>query len=88
LVDGGVGLTGWVARRAVDSLAGMGNAHRCGKHVVLANPSAAIPVWMECAVHRFTPMQVTRRFDDIVLLEFTHEETLQLGWIVEHGMLF
>ena len=66
----------------------MGNAHRCGKHLVLANPASRIPVWMECAVHRFTPMQVTRRFNDLVLLEFTHEETLHLGWIVEHGMLF
>jgi len=84
----GVGLAGWVAPGAADSFPAMGNAHRCGKHVVLANPSARIPVWMECAVHRFTPMKVSRRFNDIVLLEFSHEETLRLGWIVEHGMLF
>ncbi|GAA2326715.1 hypothetical protein [Dactylosporangium salmoneum] len=65
----------------------MGNAYRCGKHLVLANPSSRIPVWMECAVHRFTPMQVTRRFNDIAALEFSYEETLRLGWIVEYAML-
>lgn len=65
----------------------MANAHRCGKHVVLANPASSIPVWMDCTVHRFTPMQVSRRFIEIVTLEFSHEETLRLGWIVEHAML-
>ncbi|WP_432829957.1 hypothetical protein [Dactylosporangium sp. CA-092794] len=65
----------------------MANTHRCGRHVVLANPASQIPIWMDCAVHRFTPMQVTRRFTDLVALEFSHEETLRLGWIVEHAML-
>ncbi|MET7392767.1 hypothetical protein KZZ52_52275 [Dactylosporangium sp. AC04546] len=61
--------------------------HRCGKHVVLANPASRIPIWMECAVHRFTPLQVTRRFHEMVALEFSGEELLRLDWIVEHGML-
>jgi hypothetical protein len=65
----------------------METEHRCGKHVVLANPASRIPVWMECAVHRFTPMQVSRRFAEIVELEFSGEETLRLSWIVEHAML-
>ncbi|WP_432978056.1 hypothetical protein [Dactylosporangium sp. CA-233914] len=65
----------------------MGNVHRCGKHVVLANPASRIPVWMECAVHRYTPLQVSRRYTAIVELEFTYEESLRLGWIVEHAML-
>jgi hypothetical protein len=61
--------------------------HRCGKHVVLANPASRIPIWMECAVHRFTPMQVETRFNVIVKIEFSGEETLRLDWIVQHGML-
>ncbi|GAA0707968.1 hypothetical protein Drose_30780 [Dactylosporangium roseum] len=61
--------------------------HRCGRHVVLANPASRIPIWMDCAVHRYTPVQIQRRFSDIVALEFSGEELLQLGWIVEHGML-
>ncbi|GAA2578288.1 hypothetical protein GCM10010399_05040 [Dactylosporangium fulvum] len=61
--------------------------HRCGRHVVLANPASRIPIWMDCAVHRYTPVQIERRFSDIVALEFSGEELLQLGWIVEHGML-
>ncbi|MFI5911447.1 hypothetical protein [Dactylosporangium sp. NPDC051541] len=62
-------------------------AHRCGRHVVLANPAARIPVWMECAVHRFTPLQVTRRFTEMVHLEFNAEETLHVQNIVAHAML-
>ena len=62
-------------------------AHRCGRHVVLANPASRIPVWMECAVHRFTPLQVTRRFTEMVHLEFSAEEALRLSFIVEHAML-
>ncbi|WP_433609782.1 hypothetical protein ACQP2P_39300 [Dactylosporangium sp. CA-139114] len=65
----------------------MGNARRCGKLAVLANPASRIPVWMECAVHRFTPLQIDRRYAAIVELEFSYEETLRLGWIVEHAML-
>lgn len=80
-------VSGWVRERPADSLADMANPLRCGKHVVLANPASRIPVWMECAVHRFTPLQVTRRYTDIVELEFSHEETLRLDWIVEHAML-
>ncbi|MFB9441722.1 hypothetical protein Dvina_45880 [Dactylosporangium vinaceum] len=62
-------------------------AHRCGRHVVLANPASRIPVWMECAVHRFTPLQVTRRFTEMAHREFSDNETLRLDWIVEHAML-
>jgi hypothetical protein len=80
-------VSGWVSRPCADSLAGMANLHRCGRHVVLANPASRIPVWMDCAVHRFTPLQVTRRYTTIVELEFTYEETLWLGSIVEHAML-
>ncbi|MDG6102218.1 hypothetical protein Daura_44180 [Dactylosporangium aurantiacum] len=61
--------------------------HRCGKHAVLANPASRIPIWMECAVHRFTPYQIDRRFTLIVALEFSYEETASFDWIVQHGML-
>lgn len=61
--------------------------HRCGKHAVLANPASRIPIWMECAVHRFTGYQLDRRFADVVSLEFSYEETASLSWIVDHGML-
>lgn len=61
--------------------------HRCGKHVVLANPASRIPIWMECAVHRFTPPLVSRRFTEIVSIQFSGEETLRLDWIVQHAML-
>jgi hypothetical protein len=87
LAHGRLRLAGWVPARGADSLAGMGNAYRCGKHAVLANPASRIPVWMGCAVHRFTPMQVERRFTELATREFSHEETRRLGRIVEHAML-
>jgi hypothetical protein len=61
--------------------------HRCGKHVVIANPASQIPVWIECPVHRGGASQVRARFADIVGLEFLGEEVLHLGWIVKYGML-
>lgn len=80
-------LPGWVPSPCVDSLAGMGNTRRCGRLAVLANPAARIPVWMECPVHRFTPLQLDRRYAEIVAREFSYEETRRLTWIVEHAML-
>jgi hypothetical protein len=61
--------------------------HRCGKHVVIANPASQIPVWIACRVHRSGDTQLRDRFDTIIRLEFWGEEILQLGWIVEYGML-
>jgi hypothetical protein len=79
-------VSGWVPGAGPPSVAGM-RAQRCGRHVVRANPASRIPVWMECAVHRFTPLQLTRRFTEMVQIEFSDEEALRLGWIVEHAML-
>ncbi len=62
------------------------NTHRCGKHVVNANPASPIPIWTDCAVHS-ERTRVADRFRRISLLEFTGEEALRLGWIVEHAML-
>jgi hypothetical protein len=61
--------------------------HRCGKHVAVANPASQIPLWVACQTHRSGNAQVHDRFKDIVQLEFYGEEILQLGWIVEYGML-
>ncbi|HEV7900085.1 MAG TPA: hypothetical protein VGP31_19805 [Planosporangium sp.] len=61
--------------------------HRCGKHVAVANPASQIPVWVACPVHRSGAAQIHNRFDTIVRLEFYGEEILNLGWIVEYGML-
>ena len=63
------------------------NKHRCGKHVVRANATSQIPVWIDCPVHRRSTDQISGRFMEIVALEFFGEEILRLGWIVEHAML-
>jgi hypothetical protein len=63
------------------------NSHRCGKHVVRANATSRIPVWIDCPVHRSATAEVHDRFGTIVRLEFFGEEILRLGWIVEYGML-
>jgi hypothetical protein len=60
---------------------------RCGKHGVVTNPASQIPVWVPCTVHRSGPAKTRGRFDTIIRLEFHGEEILQLGWIVEYGML-
>ncbi|NJC67562.1 hypothetical protein HC028_24105 [Planosporangium flavigriseum] len=61
--------------------------HRCGKHVAIANSASPIPVWVACPVHRSGDQMIRERFDTIIRLEFYGEEILQLGWIVEYGML-
>jgi hypothetical protein len=61
--------------------------HRCGKHVVRANATSPIPVWIACPVHRSPATQTRDRFTDIIGLEFFGEEILRLRWAVEYGML-
>jgi hypothetical protein len=61
--------------------------HRCGKHVVNANPRSQIPIWAPCHVHRSGDGSVRQLFQRITQLEFTFEEDLRLGLAVRYGML-
>lgn len=63
------------------------NTHRCGKHVVNANPASSIPIWTDCAVHSSGSSQIRDRFTRMTLVEFSGEESLLLNTIVEYAML-
>lgn len=61
--------------------------HRCGKHVVNANPSSQIPIWMPCQVHRSEALEVRQSFESMVSLAYEDPDRARLASIVTAAML-
>ncbi|HEX6499019.1 MAG TPA: hypothetical protein VF054_08300 [Micromonosporaceae bacterium] len=61
--------------------------HRCGKHVVNANPRSQIPIWTPCHVHRSRGDAVRDLFEALVGHEYPDADRTRLTSIVRSAML-